>query len=539
MSDTLHESLERLVASLPASRAVISPGSRNAAVVEALIAQGYETYSAVDERSAAFQAFGMAKASGEPVVLSCTSGTAALNYYPAIAEAFYARVPLIILTADRPKEFIDQWEGQSIRQHELYRQHCRHNFTLNCYESNQEEVSGEILKAVANDIPGPIHINIPIREPFYSRTDLKAGNQRKSVVQSQEIRYFEELIPLQKECKLMVVHGMREASPYCFAFRDTDNLQKAVVLADITSGEKSNLNDWDTMLYQHRTTMDQLEALRPDVLLTTGTFNLSKGLKLFLKKHKPVQHFHLSAYSSFGNPFDTDPIWQNPQKAAGNNWQLDASFKPLWDKNVAQSALAVLKMDWSDFNEFAALRRVLESLEKSSIVHSSNSLPVRYLSFLNHLSQELSVFANRGTSGIDGCSSTALGHALCTKEEVYLLSGDVAFFYDINAFYRKELPSNLKVILLNNDGGRIFEFIDGPSKLEERLKFQLTSHDQNAKLLCQHFGLKYICVTNMQELELGMEELKQSTSACVLEIITDPLKNNAFYQRFKHTSHEQ
>ncbi|MFY0644692.1 MAG: 2-succinyl-5-enolpyruvyl-6-hydroxy-3-cyclohexene-1-carboxylic-acid synthase [Bacteroidia bacterium] len=538
MSTAIHKALENLVDEMPSHMAVVSPGSRNAAVIEALISTGYELYSAVDERSAAFQALGMAKSSGSAVVLSCTSGTAALNYYPAIAEAYYARIPLIVVTADRPAELIDQWEGQSIRQKGVFDQHIRASFELSDKHSSAENIVQEILSIFQKGIHGPVHINIPIAEPFYTQTELVSGAHRVEVsLGCTDIIYIEDYIDVIEQDKVLLVHGMRDDSFPHLDFRNQKLEQKAVILADVTSRRLSNIQDWDAVLTSSNT--EDFKDLGPDVLITSGTFNLSKSLKAFIKTYNPRVHYHFGHSAETANPFGTlTQVFDANAKKENFQWNLNSSYYQAWKDKEERYHLKLSMLNWNDWNEMTASKAMFQNLSGKEIVHFSNSMPIRYASMLRSSLKSKQLYANRGTSGIDGCSSTALGYAMAKDEQVFLFSGDVAFFYDINAWYRDSLPDRLKVIVLNNKGGRIFEYIDGPSAIPERLKFQLTSHERSTKTLCTHFGLEYFCVENSEMMQSEWEAFTAHRGIAVLEVKTDPILNKEFYHSFKNLFNE-
>ena len=523
----LHQALSQLIAALPATRAVVSPGSRNAAVMEVLAGLGLQMHEVMDERSAGFQALGMAKGRGDSVILSCTSGSAGLNYYPAIVEAFNSRIPLYVLTADRPAHRVDQWENQTIRQEQIFAQHCR--LSLQWTLEQHEEVM-ETLKTAVH-IPGPVHINLSIPEPFYTNWSPEDLKQNKREAKIQTI-YLDALEGIEGK-KILFANGQKEWGTE-LGFEHAKNRTNMLLLSDLVSDMDSTVEDWDAYLYSAMRSGKDLSALQPEVLVTTGTYHLSKGLKQFLKKYPPQQHYHLGLSEEFGDPFETQPI----AARSGKSTRVDPDYKELWVEHLATFKKKMDAAFSGGFNEFEQVERILSNLPEDAVIHFANSMPVRYASFLRSRIKSSQLYANRGTAGIDGCSSTALGHALVTEKEVYLITGDVAFFYDINALNRAALPNNLKFILLNNQGGRIFEFIDGPEKDQTRLGYQIATQERTAELICQHFGLEYLCVRSSEELGSSLDLLKTAQQACLLELITDPQENKSFYQLFKNLGNE-
>lgn len=539
----LYQALELLVKPIEAEHAVVSPGSRNAPIIKSLVNAGYTTHSVVDERSAGFQALGMAKYLRQAVVLTCTSGTAALNYYPAIAEAFYARIPLIVLTADRPPAAIDNWDGQAIRQQHVFSNHVRLSLQTSTDLLNDKDfkkIAFEVNEYLENDVHGPIHINIPISEPFYSSEASIAPVVNRQFIKNDSILLLDldDYLPTGLNAsKYLIVNGMEDGDMVLVQTKDDNSYEQLVVLSDITSNQASSVLHWDAMLYcMMRNCPDKIAELQADVLVTTGTTNVSKGLRQFLKKYPPKHHFHISGSSEIGDPFDTSPTYIDPYKPKRQSTSMieaDPKYSKAWNVWSTAYFQEFLNLDWSEFNEFSAVKTLLPQLTEGCSLHLANSMPVRYASFLIEEVSGMEIYGNRGTSGIDGSTSTAIGHAMLCNSQVFLLTGDVAFFYDINAFYRSDLPHNLKVIVLNNEGGRIFELIDGPEKQIESLPFQLTEHKRSIESICSHFGMEYFCAQNFEDLDLAIEELKQSEKLSVLEVKTNPLLNKSFYTQFK------
>ena len=534
--------IKAIIQNLPGDTAVISPGSRNAPILFALNHSKKNCYSIIDERSAGFIALGIAKHTCQPVILNCTSGTSSLNYYPAIAEAFYARVPLIVITADRPPELIDAWDGQAIRQKNVYKNHIRGEFqTPDNFEDESafSAIAQQVMNCMSSEIPGPVHINIPIREPFYdmSPSDISTPAQvdfpslpkielnLSSIAKLTNVSFDHK--------KVLIFNGMDDGEGI------TITSDEAVILSDITSSKHSNVSYWDAMLFSSLSKkggMEILKVLSPDILITTGTTTLSKGLKHFLSIHKPEVHFHISNYNEVGNMFGTQPQILHPsdiQISHSGDLQPEKGFLNAWINMTVTFQLKFSQLDWLEFHEFSVVNFILEKLNSNDILHLSNSMPIRYASFLmNNKSIENKIYANRGTSGIDGCSSTAIGNALVSDQNVKLITGDIAFFYDVNAFFNEHVPQNLKIIVLNNHGGGIFNLIKGPDSLGESIKFQTTPHYLNASSLCDHFGIPYFVASDMSSLRSSYNQFNSYQGAAVLELVTDEQKNQNAFNNF-------
>lgn len=519
---------------LGVSSAVISPGSRNAPIIKALEINGFEQYSAVDERSAAFIALGMAKASSVPVILTCTSGTALLNYYPAIAEAFYSQTPIIILSADRPLEQIDQWEGQSIRQTNVFSNHIRYQSTLDLYAENilssERKKMSNLLK---KGLIGPVHWNIPLREPLYQfsenskmRTSNPLKEKKPTLTSATDISNYLS-IDFYKD-KVLFFSGMECGEYVRF------ETEGAPLLCDVTAGYKGNIKFWDGILFTSIKKLNQLSHLQPDVLISSGNTTVSKGLRLFLKKFKPQKHYHISNCGEVGDMFGSNPqlIQLNKNFSKNEKSEVQSTYKMLWFDESLRFKSKMNLLIWNVFNEFSAIKQILNSVDEHTVLHFSNSMPIRYASLLN----THNVICNRGASGIDGCTSTAVGYACKNEKLNILITGDIAFLYDVNALWFESFPFNLRIIVMNNQGGGIFEMIEGPKNMGESLTYQTTPHQRNIKTLAAHFGISYFCASNFDELSIGMNVLLNTEECVILEVKTNRKLDQQFFQKFKQLS---
>jgi 2-succinyl-5-enolpyruvyl-6-hydroxy-3-cyclohexene-1-carboxylate synthase len=283
--------------------------------------------------------------------------------------------------------------------------------------------------------------------------------------------------------------------------------------------------------------MDALKVLSPDILITSGTTTVSKGLKHLLKIHKPEAHFHITNYNEVGDMFGSQPQLLNPSEIqfsqSNSAISIEGSYLTAWKNMTELFQSKFSQLDWLGYHEFSIVNFILEKLKSGTILHLSNSMPVRYASFLmNDKRADNTVFANRGTSGIDGCTSTALGNALVTDKNVLLITGDLAFFYDVNAFFNQHLPQNLKVIILNNRGGGIFNLIKGPENMGESRKLQITPHFLNASALCTHFGIPHFAANDIGSFRSCYNQFEAYKGAAVLELTTREEENQKAFDEF-------
>ncbi|MCU0400799.1 MAG: 2-succinyl-5-enolpyruvyl-6-hydroxy-3-cyclohexene-1-carboxylic-acid synthase [Algoriphagus sp.] len=524
--------------------AILSPGSRCAPLTLAF-ARHPDIHSRTisDERSAAFIALGMAQQLGQPVVLVCTSGSAALNYFPAISEAFFQQIPLLILTADRPAEWIDQWDGQTIFQEEVYGKHVKKTYRFPDSFEQKDQVwhAGRIVNEAINlskQFPaGPVHINIPLREPFYptqgERFEYPEKPREFTTVSSQSQLSEESLKHiknrLQEVKRLMVVPGQQKPNLQLQTLLDQLAKNKnVVVVADTISnlqGEQS------ISLHDHWLGNESLHAdLAPDLVISFGKSIISKSLKQFLRKQE-ISHWHIQpdgqakdTYQQLTRVLACSPMgfftWLTQ-----NLPTQESGFAGAWmslEKKIQAALNGVFES--VEFGEYSSLHTLLKKIPPFSKIHLANSMAVRYVNFLGKRNQE--IICNRGTSGIDGSNSTAVGCTFTTKEPVTLITGDMAFFYDRNAFWHNYATPNLRIVILNNHAGGIFRLIDGPAMQPELEEFFETRQKLTASHLAAEFGFEYQLVKNQEELDKALSNFyNPSLKPKILEIESSSAKN--------------
>lgn len=536
------QSLLNLVSSLHAgglNAVYIAPGSRNAPVIRAFLAmQGINCYSASDERSAAFMAMGHSLATREPVAVVCTSGTALLNFYPAITEAYYSGIPLLVISADRPAKLIDQWEGQCIRQMDVFDKHIGPSLQ---FDPLLPETTGSAVNGVLNGLKKglPVHLNIPLNEPLYvdEATTLPVIQKGEFVADLGDMNMPEDL---QRDITyaeaVLLLNGTS-------LYKMHIDAGPVVVLNDVVSNKwnTSGMSDWDLMFFG-----DHADFPAPDLLLTTGTSIISKSCRNWLRSLKGLKQWHIGTQNPVGDPFFKQPsIWPcHESLALPQILKLTASkshqYKNSWESLYTQFRTHLDKIEFQEFSELSVLKYVFQKLPNDIVFHFANSSVVRYASWLGVNQGNRYVYANRGTSGIDGCSSTAVGFARATEKITFLITGDVAFFYDINAlFCSGSLPANLRILLINNGGGGIFNLLDGPGKFENSLTFQTTPHFRNASHICADAGLAYFYADNPESLKNGTESIIQSGAAALFEVKTDALANAEWFRALKNSISNQ
>lgn len=535
--------LARLCVAKGITHVVISPGSRNAPLIAAFNAQqGMTCLQVIDERSAAFFALGMAQQLHTPVALVCTSGSAVLNYAPAVAEAFYQRVPLLLITADRPEEWVDQGEGQSIRQSGVLAPHVKKSVQLprstpdGLAEWHAGRLINEAIDATLLPVPGPVHVNVPFSEPLYGRAaDTGEGGPRaigqvltESFILPEHARW---LVGQVSTCrKVMVLAGQGVWSDGLRKqLKQLAGLPQVAVFAEATSNLDDNafITSIDRVI-EGLTTANEKD-LRPDLLITFGGAVVSKRIKSLLRTWRPSQHWnvdagqrHLDTYQCLSHDIAVSPEIFFAQLTNSVLPASESFYGEAWrmvDERMAKEHYALLAE--APYSDLTVFRTLLERIPADTDVQLANSTAVRYVQLFERPHRHR-WFGNRGTSGIEGCTSTAAGAAYATQRTTTLITGDVAFCYDSNAFWNRHLSPLLKVVVIDNGGGNIFRYIDGPDRDPELLSWFESPHGRDIRALVQGFGLPYFHADDEDSLKVGIDQLySEHEKPAVLHITTD------------------
>lgn len=524
---------------------IISPGSRNAPIVLAFAGrEDIRALSIVDERSAGFFALGMARQSGKTVAVACTSGSAPLNYAPAIAEAYYQKIPLLVLTADRPPEMIDQGDGQTIRQKDVYHNYIKKSFELPVVVDDPATL--QIAELVINKAidetmfpePGPVHINIPLREPLYGTSETPVNgrifNTKPDPKNKTGIDLPEMVKTWNASKKILLIAGqMQPDSILNKRLTALSKLDNVVVLTETTSNlyNETFVDCIDNVITTIKD--DESAAFQPKLIVSFGEQVVSKMVKKFLRLHPPKDHWHISAsgeqidtYFSLNGfaPLKPAEFFRLISKEITN---VESGFSKTWLERreiVRQKRDKYLKgIPYSDLLVFNEL---LKNIPENSMLHLGNSTPVRY-SQLFGSSSKFTIHSNRGVSGIDGQVSTAAGSAFVSDKINTIISGDLGFFYDSNALMNHHLKPNLKIIIINNGGGGIFRFIPGPDTSPYLEEFFETRHNWKAEKIAETFDVKYFTVTNEKELKVVMKDFYAVLPRPALLEIFTPAETNS------------
>ncbi|MDA9092925.1 2-succinyl-5-enolpyruvyl-6-hydroxy-3-cyclohexene-1-carboxylic-acid synthase [Polaribacter sp.] len=518
---------------------VISPGSRNAPLTVGFSNhKDFKTISLVDERCAAFFALGIAQQTKRPVAVLCTSGSALLNYYPAIAEAFYSNIPLVVISADRPKHLIDIGDGQTIRQENVFENHIL--FSANLIENprfkaRNSQLIGEALQ-IATSNQGPVHINVPFDEPLYETVKtldtFHFPHISMSSVDNSHVNYsfFGDVWNAAKKKIILVgVNYPDEKINELIHFYAED--PSVLILTETTSNlhHENVVDAIDQLIFSLSDA--EFNALQPEVLITFGGMVISKRVKQFLRKYPPKHHWDIDSKKATNTFFClTEFIQQDPiaffETFNKQVFKVATDYQQKWlrlrDEKRVKHHRYLSKIEHSDFKVF---EQVLESIPAHSNLQVSNSAIIRYAQLFS-IKKSINVFCNRGTSGIDGSTSTAIGAAFSSEKQTVFVTGDLSFFYDSNALWNAHIPASFRIIIINNSGGGIFKIIPGPSTTNATAYFE-TPHCLTAENLCKMHGFEYHVAATTENVDkelLGF--YAPSEKPKILEIFTPSAKNN-------------
>lgn len=526
-------------------RVVLSPGSRNAPLLMAFAREKrIDHYVVLDERSAAFFALGMAQQSGEAIALACTSGTALLNYAPAVAEAYYQRLPLIVISADRPAEWTDQDDSQTIRQQGALANVVKASWQLPAEIREEDErwyanrIVNDAVNCAINGRRGPVHINVPLHEPLYGQTTFSATPIRTIEFVDTTTSLSPKTVTALAERfgafrKVMILAGCHLPDPH---LKESLNRLAALEQVIVLSETPANLGD-----ERHIGMIDRVLATiaepekpeyAPDLLITFGGPLISRHVKAFLRKYRPQEHWSIDRSDHSVDTFKVlttqialdagvffpalcDYVKAEPSDYA-IRWQQKKELSTIRHNSFAEI------VPWSDWKAFSM---VLPSLPAGVSLQLGNSTPVRYAQLFEYL-QVGRVDGNRGTSGIDGSTSTAVGAAMLNAGMTILITGDMSFLYDSNALWNKYITPRFKIIVMKNGGGGIFRFIPGPSDLAELEECFETEREVDIEGFAGLHGFQYLyadCEDELQSVLPGFYSISERPT--ILEIRTPRYEN--------------
>lgn len=542
------------------AHAVISPGSRSTPLAMTVCEHpAIQEWIVVDERTAAYFALGMAKQTKMPVALICTSGTAAANYFPALIEAYYNRVPLIVLTADRPHELRDIGAPQVIDQIKLFGEHVKWFHEMSQPESTDEMLAyvrttaNRAIHIAKSGNPGPVHINFPFRDPLvpnFSIENLWGNNEDHSYHQlyegKKQIReevlhqFREKLITMEKG---LIVCGPQEDEATAEAIAKLADRWQIPVLADPLSQLRAGKHDKDVLI-ENYDSMFRDETLRnqlkPDFIIRFGAMPVSKYYDKFTSEHQDARHIVVEPYEGFRQPTKqpTEIYYAHPVDfinglLAITDWTGDQDWLTKWQQLNKKATNHIEQSNVDQLTEGVAVRELIKAMPTDSVLYVGNSMAVRDLdTFFMRTDKQITLLANRGVSGIEGLISSALGAAATTTKRVTLLIGDLAFYHDLNGLLiGKQYELDLTILLMNNNGGGIFSFLPQANepKYFEKL-FGTPLHIDFKHAITMYQGT-YRLVDDVVQLKKELQESYQRNGTTVIEVRTDREENMRWHRQ--------
>ncbi|MDC3132739.1 thiamine pyrophosphate-binding protein [Flavobacteriaceae bacterium] len=569
----LAQTLVRLFEIKKIKYVVICAGSRNAPLTNGFVANPYfHTYSMVDERAAAFFGLGIAQQTKSPVALLCTSGSALLNFYPAVAEAYYSDIPLIVISADRMPHRIDIGDGQTIRQTGVFEPHLEGvaelkpdvihatktllqnpmqqllnpNATSDEIQLEQDKIQRHNTEEISRVLDivitqkGPVHFNVPLEEPLYGMTNNTIPLAYESPSLPAENTADDRLTSFKEQWtkakKKIVIFGV--LSPNTI---DTELIEllcndpSVVVLTETTSNirHKKAVNSIDSLMAPLEISgSDFYNYLQADILLSFGGMIVSKKIKSFFRLNAPKKHWHVDLKKAYNTYYcleqhiKTPPdnflkaLYSNPTPKISSDYNTRVLERY---KSYRKEGKAYLKK--IPFSDLQVFETIFKKIPKKINLQLANSSTIRYAQLFD-LPEKVAVFCNRGTSGIDGSTATAVGASLMNTLPTLLITGDLSFFYDINGLWNNHIPASFRILLINNKGGGIFRILPGEKDTPKYDRYFETIHQRDARQVARSFDFRYQKVHSLWKLKTVLNSFfKPSSKPKILEIQT-PRKSN-------------
>ncbi|WP_050616160.1 2-succinyl-5-enolpyruvyl-6-hydroxy-3-cyclohexene-1-carboxylic-acid synthase [Bacillus testis] len=542
------------LARMKVKHAVISPGSRSTPISLLFTKHpDINIHINIDERSAGFYALGIAKASREPVALVCTSGTAAANYYPAVVEAYYSRVPLIVITADRPHELRDVGAPQAIDQLQLYGRFAKWFCEMSLPGNREEDIRyvrniAKRASATAKENPaGPVHLNFPVREPLLPDmqhdyfTQLRCENIQGNILESGILTLTDSsrekiLSQLSGKERGLIVVGEGEGTEFAAEVKKLAETLQYPILADPlsqlrTAGDSAYIVDcYDTFLRVE----EAAEFLKPEIIIRLGAMPVSKPLLLFMKAAQTATHIVVDGGSGWREPTGMGTYMVHCDETAfcrdisghladnePSEWISTWQTLNAVSKNVLQTLNEVQQLD-----EGKVFLQLNELLPAGAALFVGNSMPIRDCdTFFHNRESNVRILANRGANGIDGVVSTAIGVSVHGQPTV-LVIGDLSFFHDMNGLMAaKLLQRDITIVIVNNDGGGIFSFLPQSSEREYFEMLFGTPHGLDFSHAIAMYGGQFSRVKDWEQFRKAMAESLENKGLNVVEVVTNRQEN--------------
>jgi 2-succinyl-5-enolpyruvyl-6-hydroxy-3-cyclohexene-1-carboxylate synthase len=527
---------------------VISPGSRHFPLSHSIENDSFfQPFSVVDERSAAFFALGMIQECNEPVAICCSSGTTVANYGSAVSEAFYQKLPLLLLTADRIPQLLGQKEDQMIKQDDIFHSFIKYHGQLPKINTEIDEwyanrIINEALIELNHTGAGPVQLNYPISEHHSDPFDVVELPIVRKITLHKSDDEAEKWDNIRKKLsgkKIMIVWGQSVPE----SIRLTKALDKfceqhnTVILTDRISNcthENAILNAFVVLKAM---TIKEQEELAPDLVLTLGAnIVFNSEIKYYLKKNAvSMENWQVGpedkvcdAFSKLTEMFEMNEYFFFEKLINESVKKSENTYFNLWNQ-ISKS----IKEPNVEFSQLQAIGKLISNLPQNSVLQLANSNAIR-MGHLFEIDKSIKCFCNRGVNGIDGCMSTAVGYAAISEKPVFLIIGDLTFFYDMNALWNRHLTKSLRILLVNNEGGAVMHLPLSAEKGKKLGKFTSAGHQTSAKGWVESIGIEYMSAYNSDEIDKGIATLinNDNTGPMLLEVFTKKEDDASVYKSY-------
>lgn len=535
VNDKMVLQLVALLKKFGVSKIVVSPGSRHNKLINSLQADNYfKLYLVVDERSAGFFALGLIQETGEPVAVTCSSGTACINYGSAIVEAFYQRLPLLVLSSDRVPELLNQCEDQMYDQASTFVNCTKYHCQLPVVDTPRDEwycnrIINEALIELTHHGRGPVHINIPFAQHHGTSYDVVALPDARKITLHQLPMTETDWKSVSSRLvgkKVMIVWG-QSVVPLRDVEKSENEFAKkynAVVLTDKMSNCHANNAIINTTITMSIMKYNQASSLQPDIVISIGAnYIFNNELKAYLKSGN-AEHWQVGLEDKVCDPFHTlTDIFEMPEKYF---------FDKLSENGVSETASNYYE-GWKIISEIPALpdmqycelyaiTKLMSQLPENCDLQLANSQTIRMAHYIP-INNNIRVNCNRGVNGIDGSMSTAVGFGSESDKPLYYITGELSFFYDMNSLSIRHLSKKMRILLINNQGGAVM--YDKPRNTPtNNLPIYLAAGENKvAKGWAESLGFKYLTATNKEEVDSGVKTLLDDKieSPVLLEVFTN------------------
>lgn len=516
-------------------KVVVSPGSRHNKLINSLQADGtFQLYLVVDERSAAFFALGLIQECGEPVAVTCSSGTACMNYGSAIVEAFYQRLPLLVLSSDRVPELLNQCEDQMYDQASTFVSCTKYHCQLPVVDTPSDEwycnrIINEALIELTHHGRGPVHINIPFAAHHGTAYDVEVlPDARKITMHLLPINssVWRKIAARLKGKKIMIIWGqsvnpLKEVEAAENSFVDKYD---AVVLTDKMSNCHAKNAIINTTITMSIMKENQAPTLQPDVVISIGAnYIFNNEIKRYLKNGH-AEHWQVGPEDKVCDPFHTlTDIFEMPE----------AYFFEMLTENCDSKTNGSYFTDWKEiaelptlpdmqYCELYAITKLMSQLPTNCDLQLANSQTIRMAHYIP-IKESIRVNCNRGVNGIDGSMSTAIGFGTDSNKPLFYITGELSFFYDMNSLSIRHLSKKTRILLINNQGGAVMYDKPRNTVISDLPIYLAAGEKKVAKGWVESLGFKYLTAMNKEEVDAGIKVLLDENieTPILLEVFTD------------------